>query len=230
MVRLSQYMGELAQMLGEPAAVHFVRLRPGSLVIVHKVEREALPKVRARTQAVRRGDAPQDAMRSYKAVNRMLREDNGVGILKSVKEKGALILKFPGREETEEQFAAVRQFGSIDGILLRVGGADQTAHIMLEVEDGQISGLYTTRAIAKELAHRIYEPVRLFGRGRWNRDSEGVWRLIDLKVDSFEPLEDVPLSRALTELRAIPTGWGDDAYKELGVIRHGVRGKKNGGS
>ncbi len=75
----------------------------------------------------------------------------------------------------------------------------------------------------------IFEPVRLHGRGRWSRDSEGTWGLIDLKIESFEPLEDGTLSGALEELKAIPAEWGDNTYDELGLIRHGSKGKRNGG-
>src|SRR5450755_4721417 len=74
MARLAEYMKQLAEILGEPGAVHFERLETGSTVLVHKVEREAVPKVRERTAAVQRGDAPRDALRAFHAVNRLLRQ------------------------------------------------------------------------------------------------------------------------------------------------------------
>jgi hypothetical protein len=45
MARLAEYMTELATILGEPAYVHFVRLKSGSTRLVHKVQFEAMPKV-----------------------------------------------------------------------------------------------------------------------------------------------------------------------------------------
>jgi len=71
--------------------------------------------------------------------------------------------------------------------------------------------------------------VRLVGRGRWSRDADGVWTLEDFKIESFQPLKDAPLSEALTELRAVKGEWGENALDELGDIRHGPRGKGNGG-
>lgn len=229
MARLSEYMRELAGVLGEPAAVHFVKLEGGSTCIVHRVDREAVPKVRGRASSVQRMEGPQEAMRAYKSLNRLLREDNAVGALQENHKRTAIILRFPGVEEAEEKFASIRQYGAIDGVIVRIGGSDETIHVTLKVEDKEISGCYTTRAIAKELRHKLFDPVRLVGRGKWSRDSEGQWELEKFKIESFEALEDERLSDALTKLRAIPAEWGDETYGELGMIRHGPGGKKNGG-
>jgi len=177
---------------------------------------------------VRRGEGPREALRAYKTINRFLRDDNAVGFLQDKKSK-AVIIRFPGVEEAEEKFPSVRQHGSVDGIVIRVGGADETVPIWLEAGGKQITHCYTTRTIAKQLGAKLFEPVRLFGRGRWGRDSEGTWSLIEFKIEGFEALHEVSLSGALAELRAIPTEWSDDAYKELGMIRHGPGGKRNGG-
>lgn len=232
MARLAEYIAELAKMLGEPSAVHFVRLERGSTQVVHKINREAVPKVRARLSAVKRGDAPSDAARAFRTINRFLREDDAVGVLQERKPGSAVIIRFPGRDETQEEFAAVKQHGSIDGELTWIGGSDDTAHITLKSEGQQISGISVNKMLGKQLANRIFEYVRLHGRGRWRRDSEGVWTLIDFKVESFEPLNDAPLSTVLDRLRAVPTEWDDDAYNELRALRHGPKGtgvKGNGG-
>jgi hypothetical protein len=226
MARLAEYMSHLADMLGETDSVHFERLETGSTVLVSKVEREAAPKVKRRVVSVRRREGPSEGIRAYKAINKLLREDNGIGLLKERKE-GATIIRFPGREEAEEAFPAVRQFGTIDGVVVRIGGKDETVHVTLESENEQISGCFTSRRLAKELAHRLFEPVRLFGRGRWTRDNDGRWALVDFKIESFEPLLDIPLSKALGELRAIKTEWTSEAMSELPTIRRGL--SKNGG-
>jgi hypothetical protein len=226
MARLAEYMAGLAELLGEPTAVHFKRLEPGSTVLVQKIDKEAVPKVRQRTSAIRRGDAAQDATRAFKAVNKLLRDDNASGVLQL--KKGAVILRFPGRLETEEKFASIRQQGSIDGIINRIGGRDETIHVGLEMDGKHVSACSTTRTIAKELRHLLFEPVRLFGRGRWSRDNDGNWTLEDFRIDSFQELNDAPLSDALRELRSIPAEWGDDAFSELNEIRKGPKGRRNG--
>ncbi len=224
MARLAEYLAELATILGEPTAVHLVRLEPGSTVLVHEIEHEAVPKVRERANSVRRGSGPRDAIRAYHTINKLLRADNGVGVLQ---EKEAEIIKFPGREETEEQFTAIRQRGSIDGVILRVGGPQKYVPVLLQAEDQQIAGCWANRPVAKELAQKLFEPVRLFGRGRWNRDADGIWNLDQFIIEGFEPLRDEPLSETLGRLRAIPISWGDSPYTDLKMIRHGPQ---NGGA
>ena len=139
-----------------------------------------------------------------------------------------VIVKFAGRELTEEKFPSVHQHGAIDGTVTGIRGKDETIHITLNSEGRQVSGCETNRTIAKQLGAKLYEPVRLFGRGRWSRDADGVWILEYFKIESFECLEDVPLMTALAALRSIPTKWDDNAYSELDAMRHG-KGKRNGG-
>jgi hypothetical protein len=142
----------------------------------------------------------------------------------------AKILKFPGRLSASEKFAAIKQHGSIDGVINSIGGRDDTVHIRLMDHRGQqISGCYTTRTIAKQLAPLLFEPVRLFGRGKWSRDDDGNWTLEDFRVENFEALNDAPLSDALAALRAVKTEWPDNSIDELGDMRHGPGGKRNGG-
>lgn len=226
MARLAQYMAELAELLGERDAVHFRRLTKGSTVLNAKIDREAAPKVRDRVASVRAGDAPSEPMRAYNALNRLLRDDNATGVLRDEAPRG-VIIRFPGREIAEEKFSSIRQHGSIDGIVTGIRGKDDTIHITLNSEGQQLSGCETNRAIAKQLGAKLFEPVRLFGRGRWNRDADGVWSLISFKIESFESLEDLPLTSALSQMRDIATEWTDDAYREVDEIRHG--GKRNGG-
>lgn len=228
MGRLAQYMAELATLLGERSHVHFRRLTRGSTVLNAKIDREAAPKVRDRVVSVRAGDAPAEPTRAFNAMNRLLRDDNAVGVLRDAAPRG-IVIRFPGRELAEEKFGSIRQQGSIDGIVTGIRGKDDTIHITINAEGQQISGCETNRTIAKQLGAKLFEPVRLFGRGRWSRDADGIWTLLTFKIESFDALQDTPLTRVLAELRAIPTEWGDDAYTELSTIRHGSGSKRNGG-
>jgi hypothetical protein len=228
--RLAQYLKELADMYGEKSAVHFHRLEKSSLVVVSKIEREAAPKVRERTNALRRGDGTKDAVAAYRNINALLRSDNAVGTLRDKENISAVILRFPGREQAVEEFTAVKQHGSIDGIITGIRGKDESVHITLQIEGQQISGISTTnRSLAKQLANKYWEPVRLFGRGKWNRDAEGNWTLQDFKIEHFEALSDMPLSSAIAEIRTIQASWDDDSFDELGTLRTGPGGKRNGG-
>lgn len=227
MARLAEYMTHLADVLGETASVHFVRLEAGSTALVHRIDREAIPKVRTRTEGVRRGDAPRDAIRAYHTINKMLRDDNGVGRL--VEGRTAVVLKFPGREDSEEKYPSVRQQGSIDGQVMRVGGIELQVPVLLQSENEMIVGCSADRHVAKQLAQKLFEYVRLYGMGKWRRDSEGLWSLVEFKIASFEVLRDAPISTALSKLREVSGEVDLSAYEELDVIRHGQGGRRNGG-
>jgi len=228
MDRLAEYLAELAQMLGERTSVHFVRLDPGSTSIVHRIEREAIPKIRNRTSSVRRGIGPRESVRAYRKINRMLREDNGRAVWK---EEGtsADIIVFPGKDDAEETVLGISQRGSIDGEVQRVGGSQQIVPIILRSENDDFPGCWARRSVAKALGHMLFEPVRLFGTGRWNRNEDGQWKLDIFRVESFVSLRNVTLSQALNELRAIKTDWAAAAFAELNEIRGDGEGALNGG-
>jgi hypothetical protein len=219
MERLAEYLAKLAEMLGEGNAVHFVRLEPGSTSVVHRIEREAIPKVRHRTAAVRRGIGPRDAVRAYKKINRMLIEDNGTAVWRDEKTSADLIV-FPGKEDVAEQMTGIRQHGSIDGEVIRIGGHQRLIPVTLKADDKEITGCWADRSTAKALARCLFEPVRLFGTGRWNRNDDGKWCLDIFRIVGFKKLRDVPLTDALNELREIGADWSDESYAELEVIRN----------
>lgn len=218
MERLAEYLAELAKMLGESASVHFVKLDPGSTVLVHRIQREAVPKVRARTAALRRGVGPRDSVRAYRKINRMLRDDNGSAVWKQA-QNDADVIVFPGKHDAEEAVTGISQRGSIDGEVVRVGGLQNVVPIMLKCEHDDLSGCWANRTIAKALARVLFEPVRLFGTGRWNRDNEGRWKLDIFRIESFTALRNVSLAAALNELRAIPTDWDNGSLAEISALR-----------
>jgi hypothetical protein len=228
MERLAEYLAELAQMLGESTSVHFVRLEPGSTSVIHRIEREAVPKIKTRTASVRRGIGPRDSVRAYRKINRMLREDNGSAVWKEEKTEAEIIV-FPGKEDAEEQVTGISQRGSIDGVVARIGGLQKVVPIMLICEEQELSGCWANRTVAKALGRRLFDPVRLFGTGRWNRNDEGKWKIDIFRVEGFAPLRDVPLSKALNEIRAIPTEWDSASFEELSAIRGGQEERANGG-
>ena len=226
MHRLAEYMRELAVMLGETQAVHFVRLEGGSTILVHTVEAEAVPKVDARAKAVARREAPAEAMRAYQAINRMLRGDNGKAVYRET--SGAEIIRFPGIDDVTS-FGTITQQCAVDGEVIRVGGTRKNVPIVLRSENELITNCYTSRATAKELAMHLFEPVRLQGTGRFIREDRGGWKLEYFRIVSFSSLSDEPLSSVVTALRAIPGGeWGEDALEQLQFLRHGESGANGG--
>ena len=225
MARLGEYMTQLAAALGEEASVHFVRLEAGSTTLVQRIEREAIPKVHSRTEAIRRGDAPRAALRAYRMINRFLREDDGAARLTA---PSGVVLDFPGRGEVTDADAFVKQEGTVDGRLVRVGGTDRKVPVLLQADGEQIVGCFADRSVAKKLAERLFEHVRLYGTGRWRRDGTGQWTLDTFHIRTFEPLQNASLSSVLGELREIAGEFGPGAYTELDEIRYGPTARTDG--
>jgi len=224
MERLAEYMADLAKMLGEPASVHFVRLDPGSTVLVQKIDEKAEPKVRHRVQMIRSGDGPGDALQAYKRINRRLLEDDATGALSD--DRGANVVDFPGRNLAEPvTFGAFNQTGSLDGQLIRIGGVrDQVPVRLLASNDRHINCL-APRELAKTIAHYLLGPeLRVHGDGRWHRDKTGTWQLDRFTIGSFEVLGGEPLSAVVARLRDIRgSEWPEveDPWAELEEERNG---------
>lgn len=208
MSRLAEYMADLARLLGKAERVHFVRLEPGSTVLVQNVEPEAVPEVRKRIQAIVRHDAPADVAAAFKALNRHLANDNAIG---SLQEGDGPVVRFPGRERPQPlSFGAFNEPGVLDGVLIRVGGRDDTVPVHLRDGDS-IHVCNATREMAKRLAV-YYEgsTLRVHGEGRWERDAVGNWVMKRFNIAGFEELDDAPLSEVVGQLRDVEgSGWND---------------------
>ena len=153
MARLAEYMGDLARLFGETECVHFERLEPGSAILVQRVEPRAAPEVKRRLSAVSSGNAPKEIVESYRGINRRLAKDNATGSLLTA--SGEEVVRFPGRDETRVlSVGPFRQQDSLDGMLIRVGGKDDTvpAHLL---DGSTIRICNTTRDIARDLAHHL---------------------------------------------------------------------------
>ena len=210
MARLAEYMAELARLLGEEERVHFSKLERGSAVLVSYVEEPAAPKVTERLAKVHAGTGPKDALKAYKALDNMLAKDNAVGTL--VSSQSAEIIPFPGRTRPKPiRYGPFRERGSLDGVVIRVGGRDETVPVHLQDGERLIS-CQTSRELSKRLAnHYLGSTVRVFGTGKWVREEDGSWQLLEFTIEEFETLDDSPLADVVEKLRAVEGGrWGDN--------------------
>jgi hypothetical protein len=204
MARLAEYLAELSKLVGHNQSTHFDRLEEGSARLVYKIDAVDAPQVEQRLARTGEPDAPKDLKKAFDALDYMLANDNAVGELRNP--NGTVIIPFPGRDRPNAlSFPAFRQDGSIDGQVVRIGGKDATAHVILK--DGAVtySNINLTRQMARQLRSYLYDQkVRLIGSGRWARSPEGVWKLLEFSVDRFEVLDDSSLTEVLESLRDIP--------------------------
>jgi len=228
MARLAQYMQNLAVMLGYDAAVHFDRLKPGSTQLVAKVDHEDVPKVAAHLVQVKRGEGSTEATKAQTEIDRLLAEDNATGFVYEDEDKSAKIIEFPGVTRPKPTtFGPFNQEGSLDGILISVSGADQTVHLQLQNGASKYTGIETNRETARSLAMHMYEPVRVFGTGRWLRDHESKWTLKKFKVESYRVLAADDLRNAIDQMRLIEGNEWKDMDDPIGALK-ALREKSNG--
>ena len=214
LAKLADYMADFAALLGKENAVRFGGLEPGSTRLAARVAFEDVPKVTARLHDIRRGDAPKDAARLFAQIDDRLANDNAVGRIFVEGGEAAApaeLLAFPGRERPKPlSYGPFTQEGSLDGILISVGGKDETISIRLQNGEITYSNCETNRTIARELGKHLFEPIRIHGTGRWMREADGGWTLRAFRVHRFEALQKESLREAVTALRAVHgSGWTD---------------------
>ena len=224
MARLAEYMADLARLFGHADHVHFDRLEAGSAVLVQHVDLEVGPAVRERLRIASQNGAPADVAEPLKAINRRLAKDNASGSLREA--GGHEIIHFPGcKQHQPRTFGPFRQQCAFDGMLIRVGGKDDTVPVHLQ-DRTTIHICNATRDMARQLAHHLYQgTLRVWGDGRWERDEDGQWTLKRFDISKFELLDDAPLSQVVQRLREVEgSGWKniEDPAVELDRLRQGT--------
>jgi hypothetical protein len=218
--RLSEYLRNFASLVGPNSNVHFVRVGKGSLALESlEAEEEAVLPVGERIKAAQSGVAALEANRGVSALRELLHADNTTGRIKEGRRK---IIEFP--KPKASLFCPVTEECTLEGILIKIGGRDET--IPVHLQDGEnYYKCNATRAKAKELAKYLFgAPIRLFGRGRWNRTDLGQWKLENFQISDYEELNDDEIQRVFEKMRLVPgSGWDaiTDPLTELDRIRNG---------
>lgn len=219
LARLIEYLQQMSVVLGDPENLHLVAINEGSVAPVLHAPKSVALEARDRASRVQRGDGTRKQVDAYNRIRRMVRRDSRdsgkPALLRSAQQ---VVLEIPAAPEESGILSGIRQVSSIDGQLIRVGGAGEDASLQVQDLQGKIlSGFTAKRAVAKDLAKLLWEPVRLTGIGLWERTSEGEWRLERMQIQSYERLEDEDLSLVLEKLRSLNVAWPADA---LDVLRN----------
>ena len=215
--RLIEYLQQMTLILGDPESLHLVAIKDGSVEpILHAPKAVAL-QAKDRARRISTGDGTRKQIDAYNKVRRMLRRDapriDRPALLRSDER---VLLEIPAAPEEVGVLSGIRQATTIDGQLIRVGGAGEDAALQLQDMQGRIhSGFTAKRALAKELARLLWEPVRLSGIGIWQRTAEGEWCLERMQIQSYETLEDEDLSLVIERLRSLGVAWPKDTMDKL---------------
>lgn len=224
MARLAEYLAALAKMIGHPDHTHFIGIERGSARLRTAVDAVDAPKVETRLNAVRNGNGPRDAIAAKQTLEDLLANDNAIGALT----EGAsdrVVVPFIGRNRPKPlSFPPFREDAFIDGQLVSIGGRDNTAHATLQDGDFYHAGVTMRRELARDLARLLYGPtVRMHGNGRFERQSDGMWKMSDFRVDRYEVLDDRAVPEVLAAARAVPGNRLMDAasYRDITALREG---------
>lgn len=217
--RLAEYLRNFAALVGPTSDVHFKQVGEGSAALISLAPEEVVPDVRGRVSAARSGTGPVEANRAFAALRALLHEDKTTG---RIKEDNRKILEFPA--EQIPQFGPVVEEGMIEGVLIKLGGRDETVPVHLQ--DGErYYKCEANRTMAKNLAPFLFgDPIRVFGRGKWVRTEQGEWELEKFQISNYEKLSSDELQHVLDRMRQIPgSGWDaiEDPLDELDRIRKG---------
>lgn len=221
--RLAQYLAALADLYGEEAVVHFVGLEEGSLVVRSRAEPQGEDDVSGHIESARDESGPAETRRAYENIRRLAVQDHATSAW--IEHQGATVLSFPVGERQEESvvYGPFWQRGHLSGTVILLGGKNDPVSVKLQVKDKTIT-CRARRHVARDLRDYIWgAPVRVEGNGKWTRDEDGVWKLLEFEISTFDPIDDEPLTTTVARLRAIEGKWKDrpDPLAELETIRNG---------
>lgn len=194
--RLSKYLKELSSLYGNEKFVYFDRVRKGSACLDTFVQDDHLRKVMGRISEASNSNTKGQHRGAYNRLQDLMADD---GVNGRIKCDNAVVLQFP--KTTGAQVDTIRKRGSVQGVLYRVGGKDDTVPVRLEGANGEQLRCETDRAMASELAHYLFQNIRVTGEGEWIRVDGGPWKLKKLKVHSYRTLKSDGFRKAMKDLR-----------------------------
>jgi hypothetical protein len=225
MSRLAEYLREIADLLGNKQDVHFLRVETGSLPCIMEIEEQKEDAIISRVKKAIVNRGPKEAVNASSKLRLMLKRDDFSAEFKT--DNGETFASYPlGKEKKEETFGPFWQEGSLDGIVVRLGGIDETLPVHLVFEGRQYI-CNATREMVKQLGSYIWgNPIRVHGKGKWYRNAQGMWELQFFDILGFEPLQETTLSEAVSDLRAISENRLAslaDPLDEMQKLRHGEK-------
>lgn len=226
MSRLADYLKEFSKLLGYREFVHLKEVAEGSAAPVARVEEEKEAKVRERVRLAAIGHGPEDANRAYIKLNEEFASDDWYGqVSEKIDTYDAKLIDFPGRQKAiHPLYGPIKESASVQGEVKRVGGEEPTIPVWLRDADGVLYCCDANKSIAKDLARRLFQEVRLNGIATYVRDENAKWQLLNFEIQSYVPLGNESISSVISDLRAIPGNeWNamDDPLDELRRLRHG---------
>jgi hypothetical protein len=229
MLRLGEYMAEVAKLLANTSSVHFDRLEESSCVLVSAVDWDAGPKVEEHLTKVKRREASNEDLQVIDRLNSMLQYDNAVGYLTHLEgDTPAQDIYFAGRDIPKPKLIGpFSEHASVKAMLYRIGGKDKTAHAQLIDGAGRTWNGTLTQEQAAEMAAAggkgLYKWFQVDGTAKWVRTAENVWKLEGFHIENFRLLPMQSLEQDLEALRSVKGSKWAEMDDPLGYIEESRR-------
>ncbi|HTW64713.1 MAG TPA: hypothetical protein VME17_08875 [Bryobacteraceae bacterium] len=199
--RLNDYLPALVDLFGYEDHIHLIRVDEGSAAPCIVVENHMVKPVQQRLLKVKGGTGSRKTYGAMDDLNQLLAEDHTSAVLRSPYH--GLLIEFPGiKQATEPIVGPVIEHTDLQGELIQIGGRDET--ISLYIRDGKNTFIcIASREQGREISGQLFRQVRVSGTGKWVRNELGKWKLVQMTLGSFLPLQDQPLSQSIRSLRAL---------------------------
>lgn len=221
--RLGEYVSALAELMGDDVSVHFHSVTKGSAQLKVKIEDNDVPLVVARVRQAPNADEGSPARRGYERIQSLLSSDKTSAEFRP--QKGAVILKFPGAPKTQIRLPVVKEYGELNGRIIKMGGRDETVPVAIRTPDDEVINCTATVEMALRLKPFLLVPIDviLCGMGRWKKADTGTWEPIEFKINDFSVMDFSGFTPGLENVRASGSGWDgvQDVAAELNRIRYG---------
>lgn len=208
--RLGEYLRKFAELIGDAEDVKFAGIVKGSAIVRASLDESTADRVFARLGSAQSANDPFPE-KAANSIDDMMRSDGLHGEV--VARSGAVILRFPGAKapkSTIEPDVVVMQEDELTGVVMRIGGKDDTVPLLLQDLDGTY---YEANVIGKDLAreigqHLFGQAIRVYGQATWKKSADVPWKLERFKVRSYELVDETPIGDLLKTLADLPgLGW-----------------------
>lgn len=192
MHKLADYLRILADLYGNWDDITFAKIGSGSAKLAPKMSKARADQVKADLIAVSKGIGPKCQLEALAELDQTLTRD---GFTARLPVKRGVVLEFPKVNRIAAGIIGpITQDDSIQGIILKVGGYDETVPVHIEDANRDRHICTTNRGVASELGKHLFkETVRLYGEATWFRYASGEWKMDKFRVRSFDVLDDTSL-------------------------------------
>lgn len=209
MDRVGTYITEFAELLGTENGPTFAGIKKASTGLKAK-----LPEPRRHLAHLRLVQArTEPASRPGRVLGRIqhMIDVDGIRQAQLIDSNHNVVYLFEGRNVQSIQAPTIYQTGTVDGVVTGVVGADDTMHLYLrDYLDRDVRILVRDEHMARQLLRFFRQGViRVTVKGQWKRTDFG-WLPETSKctAESFDVLEDTPISEVLAQFSAVPNnGW-----------------------